>query len=156
MSEKQKYLFEQARQIINSGEGRESKARQLADILRKLGPYRWIGIYDVSEEEVRIIAWSGPGAPAYPVFPIQKGLTGQAIRERGTVLSNDVQSDPHYLTAFSSTQSEIIIPVISERTVKVVGTVDVESEMKNAFSQEEQTLLEAFSQEIRKLWIMAD
>lgn len=153
MAEEREALFEQVRQILRSGESRESKVRQLADALRQLRTYRWVGIYDVGEAEVRIIAWSGPGAPEYPAFPIQKGLTGQAIQRRGTVLSNDVLSDPHYLTAFSSTQSEIIVPIISRKTGKVVGTVDVESVRKNAFSPEEQALLEAFAKEIRLLWI---
>ena len=40
---------------------------------------------------VSLIAYSGPGAPAYPTFPVTQGLTGAAIREKATVLVGDVQ-----------------------------------------------------------------
>ena len=41
--------------------------------------------------------------------------------------------DPRYLTAFGSTQSEIIVPVVDSAKRKVVGTIDVESEEKDTF-----------------------
>ena len=42
------------------------KARRLAELVSKLGGYRWVGIYDVGVEKVNIIAWSGFEAPAHP------------------------------------------------------------------------------------------
>jgi hypothetical protein len=36
------------------------------------------------------IAWSGPNAPAYPVFPITKGLSSRAITAGKTVNVGDV------------------------------------------------------------------
>src|SRR5207253_9617900 len=65
------------------------------------------GVYDVGKEMVSIIAYSGPGAPAYPTFPISKGLTGSVIREKATVVVADVRKDSRYLTAYGSTLAEI-------------------------------------------------
>src|SRR5216117_1096765 len=81
------------------------KAKKLADLIRGLRGYRWVGIYDVGPERVSIIAYSGPSAPAYPEFPIAKGLTGSAIREKRSVVVGDIRNDPRYLTAFGSTLS---------------------------------------------------
>jgi putative methionine-R-sulfoxide reductase with GAF domain len=64
----------------------------------------------------------------------------------------DVAADPRYLTAFGTTRSEIIVPVLDGASQNVVGTIDVESEKPNAFSEEVQTLLEACSKLIRPLW----
>ncbi len=45
---------------IASGSGdRTERARQVAEVVRSLGNYRWVGLYDVGEEMVSIIAWSG-------------------------------------------------------------------------------------------------
>ena len=115
--------------------------------------YRWVGVYDVGPEFVSIIAYSGPGAPAYPRFSIMKGLTGAAIREKKTVIVNNVRSDARYLTTFGNTLSEIIIPVLDEKTGAVVGTIDVESEQVNAFLEEDQQALEASAKAARRLWI---
>ncbi len=82
-------------------------------------------------------------------------LAAQAVLARKTIIANDVQSDPHYLTTFGSTQSEIIVPVIASRSGKVVGTVDVESEQRDAFSIQEQQALEKFAWDIQGLWEQA-
>jgi GAF domain-containing protein len=96
------------------------------------------------------VAWSGPGPPAHPSFPITKGLTGIAVAERRTVNVGDVASHPNYLTTFGGTRSEIIVPVFRQGTV--VGTIDVESEKPNAFDPAAQSDLDTFAKAIRALW----
>jgi len=59
-----------------------------------------------------------------------------------TVVVGDVREDPRYLTAFGSTRSEIIVPVLDRAGRKVVGTIDVESEEVDAFSEEDCAALE--------------
>jgi len=137
--------------VLKSRKDRIDKARKIADLIRNVRAYRWVGVYDVSPELVSIIAYSGPGAPAYPQFPITKGLTGSAIREKKTVVVGDVRNDPRYLTAFGSTLSEIIIPVLDGNNV-VIGTIDVESEEANAFSEEDRRILEECARVARPLW----
>jgi L-methionine (R)-S-oxide reductase len=137
---------------LHTAEDRTTKAQNIADLIRATRNYRWVGVYDVGPEMVSIIAYSGPGAPAYPQFPVTKGLTATAIRERRTVVVGDVASDPRYLTAFGTTRSEIIIPVLDDNSGSVIGTIDVESEQPNAFSEEDQRMLEEYAKEARALW----
>src|SRR5208282_1446543 len=144
----------QIRSTAASGGDRAERAKRLAELIRKLGDYRWVGIYDVSIESVSIIAWSGPGAPEYPTFPASKGLTGAAIQQQKAVIVGDVRSDPRYLTAFGSTLSEIIVPVFAPGEDRVIGTVDVESEKANAFSARDQQLIEQCAQAALPLWLL--
>jgi len=146
-------VFESIRFIVSGAENRIEKARKIAEAIRNYGPYRWVGLYDVGRDEVSIIAFSGPSAPAYPTFPIGKGLTGSAIKEKETVVVGDVTKDPRYLTAFGSTKSEIIIPILDSRRGMVVGTVDVESERMNAFSDADRKALEDYAIAASSLWI---
>ena len=144
----------QIRSTAASGGDRGERAKRLAEMIRKLGDYRWVGIYDVGAESVSIIAWSGPGAPEYPTFPVSKGLTGAAIQQKKAVVVGDVRSDPRYLTAFGSTLSEIIVPVFAPGEDRVIGTVDVESEKANAFSARDQQLIEQCAQAALPLWLL--
>jgi L-methionine (R)-S-oxide reductase len=146
-------VFESIRFIVSGAEDCVEKARKIAEAIRNFGSYRWVGLYDVGETEVSIIAYSGPGAPAYLTFPIGKGLTGSAIKEKKTVVVGDVTKDPRYLTAFGSTKSEIIIPILDSRRGIVVGTVDVESERTNAFSDTDRKALEDCVIAASSLWI---
>jgi L-methionine (R)-S-oxide reductase len=139
--------------ILNLPIGRVEKARQLAELIRSLRNYRWVGIYDVGPEVVAIIAFSGSGSPAFPEFPVDKGLTGAAIRDKKPVVVGDVRSDSRYLTAFGTTLSEIVIPVFDEKTGAVIGTIDLESQLANAFSEEDQKMLEECARAASLLWI---
>jgi L-methionine (R)-S-oxide reductase len=144
----------QIRSTAASGGDRAERAKRLAELIRKLGNYRWVGIYDVGAESVSIIAWSGPGAPEYPTFPVSKGLTGAAIQQKKAVVVGDVRSDRRYLTAFGSTLSEIIVPVFAPGEDRVIGTVDVESEKANAFSARDQQMIEQCAQAALPLWLL--
>lgn len=145
-------MLKEITEFLNSSDHRATKAERIAEAIRLGSGYRWVGIYDVGEQEIAVIAWSGKGAPAYPRFPLKQGLSGHAVATRSTVVSNDVTNDPRYLTAFGSTQSEIIVPVIDMDINKVLGTLDVESEAKNAFTDADVRKLEEYARAMLPLW----
>jgi GAF domain-containing protein len=140
--------------LVSNARDRVAALQGAAEVLRSSGNYRWVGLYDVDRAAgtVTNIVWSGPGAPEYPAFSINEGLTGAAISTRKTVNVGDVAADPRYLTAFGTTRSEIIVPVFDGAGESVVGTIDVESDKPNAFSEDVQALLEGCASVIRPLW----
>ncbi|MGB9070737.1 MAG: GAF domain-containing protein [Candidatus Acidiferrales bacterium] len=144
----------QIRAAAATGGGRAERAKRLAELIGKLGDYRWVGVYDVGAENVSIIAWSGPRASEYPTFPMTKGLSGAAIQRRKAVVMGDVRNDPRYLTAFGSTLSEIIVPVLAPGEDRVIGTIDVESEQANAFGPRDQQMIEQCAQAALPLWLL--
>jgi putative methionine-R-sulfoxide reductase with GAF domain len=140
--------------LAAGGDDRTIKAKRLAEMVQKLGEYRWVGIYDVGSETASLVGWSGPSAPEHPSFPVTKGLTSSAIQDKKTVVVGDVRNDPRYLTAFGSTLSEIIVPVLHPEDGRVVGTVDVESERANAFSPRDREMIEQCAQAALPLWLL--
>jgi len=147
-------LPDELQTILALNEVRITKAKRIAEAIREAGAYRWVGIYDVNVRPgtVSNIAWSGPNAPAYPIFPITKGLTSRAITSRKTVNVGDVASDSSYLTALDSTRAEIIVPILDDTADHVIGTIDVESEHLNAFDSKAQALLEESANVLTKFW----
>ncbi|HZQ20616.1 MAG TPA: GAF domain-containing protein [Terriglobales bacterium] len=124
------------------------KARAIAAQIHQLRNYRWVGTtMSVRNwfQSLRI------AVPVHPRTPITKGLTGAAIREKKTIVAADVAADPRYLTAFVTTHSKIIIPVLDENCGAVIGTIDVEAS-SHAFSEKDQRILEACARESRGLW----
>jgi L-methionine (R)-S-oxide reductase len=128
--------------VLASDLGGADKAIQIATLIRQEGSYRWVGLYAVTDNEITVIGWSGPGAPAHPRFPVTQGLSGAAVATKGAVVVNDVTADPRYLTAFASTLSEAIVPVVDPDTGTVVGTLDVESAERDAFTDTDRQALE--------------
>jgi GAF domain-containing protein len=134
-------LLEEVCRVAEGGGDRTRKAAGVAGAIRRAGAYRWVGVYEVTDGEIANLAFDGPGAPAYPRFPVTQGLSGSAVASGETVVVGDVKEDRRYLTAFGSTRSEIIVPVL-DRAGKVVGTIDVESEEVDAFSEQDRAALE--------------
>ena len=128
--------------VLGSDKGRSEKAVQIAELVRQAGSYHWVGLYELTEQQIVAIGWSGPGAPAHPRFPVTQGLSGAAVAARRAVVVNDVTADPRYLTAFASTLSEAIVPVLDPGTGAVVGTLDVESGERDAFTDADRQALE--------------
>ena len=128
--------------VLTSDQGRAEKAVQIAELVRQAGSYRWVGLYKVTDQEIAVVGWSGLGAPTYPRFPVTNGLSGAAVAARRAVVVNDVTADPRYLTAFASTLSEAVVPVMDPGTGVVVGTLDVESGERDAFADADRKALE--------------
>jgi putative methionine-R-sulfoxide reductase with GAF domain len=99
---------------------REKRSQAAVRLIRALGPYRWAGLYDVTVNEIAVIAWDGPEPPTY-------------------------------LTTIGGTRGEMIQPVLRPSGL-VVGTIDVESEKLNAFSDRDTTLLAACAGALQWLW----
>jgi L-methionine (R)-S-oxide reductase len=127
------------------------RGQQVAELIRGAGGYRWVGLYDVTDTEILAVAWTGPTPPAFPRFSREKGLNGVAVSTKAPVVCQDVANDPRYLETFSNTGSEAVIPVISGAG-HVLGTIDVESERRNAFSADDESLLVACAASVRALW----
>jgi L-methionine (R)-S-oxide reductase len=127
------------------------RATRAAAVICRIGPYRWVGIYDIDSEDAHVIAWSGVGPPAFVRFPNTAGLTGEAVRSKKTVVTNDVSKDPRYITSFVGTRAEIIVPVLNAKGV-VVGSIDVESDKVNAFALRDQKILEQCGMALAPLW----
>lgn len=138
--------------ILESGKSRDEKAKLIADKIRLSRGYPWAGLYDVSEKEIRIISCAGRSEPLIPSFPKDKGLNGRAVMQGRTIIVNDIDKDEDYLLTFTNTKSEIVVPVFDKTGKQIVGTIDVEGENVNAFSDDDVKFLEDCAKKISGLW----
>jgi L-methionine (R)-S-oxide reductase len=134
----------------SASDDRERRAERVAASIRRFGGYRWVGVYDVGDDEIEVVGWDGPAAPTHPRFPRGYGLCGAAVAAGEPVVVGDVAADPRYLTTHTTTRSEIVVPVFQDGIV--VGLIDVESERGNAFGEGDKQLLERCAAVILPLW----
>jgi GAF domain-containing protein len=109
-------------------------------------------LYVVGSKEIRVLGWAGPSAPTHPAFPVSQGLNGAAVASGEPVVVQDVSQDPRYLTTLSSTRAEMIVPVRGGPVGQVLGTVDVESDRVNAFTDRDRQLVGACATAVASLW----
>jgi putative methionine-R-sulfoxide reductase with GAF domain len=147
-------LVDQVRRVCAGPGTRTDRAHQVADLIRRGTGFRWVGIYAVARGTVALQAWSGPAPPAFPEFPADRGLTGAAVAACDVVISNDVATDPRYLTNSDTTGSELIAPV--RAGAGVVGTLDVESDLTGAFTDADADLARRLAAVLAPLWSDAE
>lgn len=115
---------------------REERARAAAEIIRDARGYRWVGIYDVGDDQISIVAHTGSAPPEHSSFGIDQGLSGEAVRTRATVVSG----------------SEAIVPILGAESGLVIGTLDVEGDPIGAFLTEDIAFLEDCAAVLRPLY----
>ena len=147
-------VLSQIRTLAAGFGDRAARAQRLAERIQVIGSYRWVGVYDVGSELVSMIAFSGPSAPAHPTFAVGEGLTGAAIATKQTLIVDDVRKDSRYLTAFGSTVSEIIVPVLAPGGGSVIGAIDAESDQPGAFSARDQQMIEQCAEAALPFWLL--
>lgn len=79
--------------------------------------------------------------PSRVSIPLHQGITGNAAAERRTIRVIDVRLDPRYLQCGTDVEvrSELVVPLL--RQDHLVGVLDLESTVPNAFSAEHERLL---------------
>ena len=122
--------------ILDTTEMREVRAHHAAEAVRKSREYRWVGIYDVGDSEVELIGHTGVRAPVDVRAAVDEGLGGEAVRTRETIVSGDTA----------------IVPILGAETGIVIGTLDVESDRRDAFNDDGRRFLEACAQALMPLF----
>lgn len=102
--------------------------------------YHWTGFYRAVSPDMLVI---GPyqGGHGCLRIPFSRGVCGAAARTRQTQLVPDVEVFPGHIACSSTTRSEIVVP-IATRFNRLLGVLDVDSDLPAAFDETDQTYLE--------------
>jgi GAF domain-containing protein len=115
-------------------------ANAAALLWQNLPDINWAGFY-LMEDDALIL---GPfqGKPACIRIPIGKGVCGTAVAECSTLVVPDVHLFPGHIACDCASNSEIVIPI--RQSGKIIGVLDIDSPLKNRFTQADREGLEAF------------
>ena len=130
-----------------AGAQKPAEARQrVARLLNGFPTYNWVGIYLVRGNALHLDAWSGPAPTVHTDIPVGKGVCGWAAKSGRTEIISDVSKDSRYLQCFTNTKAEIVVPIRHEG--RVVGEIDIDGDLLNAFSSLDREFLEAVAAKI--------
>jgi len=82
--------------------------------------------------------------------PVDKGITGWAVRERQPVRVGDVLADPRYLGLETNTRSEMAAPLVAGE--RIFGVINVESRLLDAFSGDDLRLLSTLAGQLATIF----
>lgn len=107
----------------------------------------YTGVYIYLLEGDTLVLGSYRGKPTeHTRIPIGAGVCGRAARVKQTVVVDDVTADAEYIACSLATRSEIVVPIM--RGERVLGEIDIDSDVPAAFSPGDRKFLEALARQI--------
>jgi GAF domain-containing protein len=131
------------RTIVAEAPGPEAAAQRVVEALHdRFAHYDWIGISWVDREADELVLgpWIGPEATEHTRIPIGVGICGAAAASGQTEIVADVDADPRYLACFTSTRSEIVVPIFADG--QVIGEIDIDGSDTGAYDETDARFLE--------------
>lgn len=139
-----------AKQLDALLEGETNRVANLSNASALLNQFldttNWVGFYVMEEGELVL----GPfqGMPACVRIQVGKGVCGTAVADRKTIVVEDVHAFPGHIACDAASQSEIVVPLIKDGAV--IGVLDIDSPVKNRFSDDDRTGIENFAEILLK------
>ncbi|MDQ6929893.1 MAG: GAF domain-containing protein [Candidatus Eremiobacteraeota bacterium] len=136
-------LATQATGLLEGERDLIANAANLAAFLyQELPDVNWVGFYFVQGSDLVL----GPfnGKPASSRLAHGRGVCGAAVRDRTTVIVDDVHAFSDHIVCDSASQSEIVVPLFHND--EIFGVLDIDSPVKARFTQADRDGLEQIVQ----------
>ena len=115
-------------------------ANASALLLEHLQDINWAGFYMM--EDGALVLGPFQGKTACIRIPVGKGVCGAAVAENATQLVPDVHLFPGHIACDCASNSEIVVPI--RKNGEIIGVLDIDSPLKNRFTEADQEGLETF------------
>jgi GAF domain-containing protein len=133
-------LLSHTRNLLTGERDLLANAANLTAVLyQSLPDINWVGFYFLKASDLVL----GPfqGKPACTRIPQGKGVCGTAAARRDTVLVPDVHEFPGHIACDAASNSEIVVPLISNG--KLLGVLDIDSPVYSRFNEVDRRGLES-------------
>jgi len=132
-------LAAQARGLLSIETDVVANAANLAALLfMELEQVNWVGFYFLQGQDLVL----GPfqGKPACVRIPLGQGVCGTAAQSRQTQRVRDVEEFAGHIACDADSRSELVVPLLLKGDL--LGVLDVDSPVKDRFSESDQAMLE--------------
>jgi L-methionine (R)-S-oxide reductase len=132
-----------AADALTSGE--PDAVANMANIAALLWEYlpdlNWAGFYRMINGELVLGPFQGKAACIR--IPLGKGVCGAAAQSASTQLVADVHAFPGHIACDTASRSELVVPIVRDRTV--IAVIDLDSPISARFDQEDAAGIEALA-----------
>jgi len=101
--------------------------------------YEWVGIYLLQGELLTLETFLGKPTE-HSKIKLSEGVCGACASDKKTILVEDVAKENRYIACDLAVKSEIVVPIM--RSGNVIGVIDIDSNQRNAFQDQDQEFLE--------------
>lgn len=138
--------------VSNKIASRDEKLKQICELLEEhIAYYNWVGFYFRNGKKEELILGPYVGAPTdHTVIPFGKGICGQVAVSNQNFVVPDVQAQDNYIACSFTVKSEIVVPLFVNG--ENIGQIDIDSNVLDPFTVEDERFLEFVNSEVSKLY----
>ena len=128
-----------------------SRLEELCNYLRdSVSYYDWVGFYfkNGDKEELKLGPFAGEPTD-HTIIPFGKGICGQVAVSNENFVVPDVTAQDNYIACSISVKSEIVVPLF--KNGENIGQIDIDSEVADPFTQEDERFLEFVNREVAEI-----
>lgn len=129
----------------------EERMQAICDLLKETVPhYDWVGFYfrDGEKEQLKLGAYAGTPTD-HTVIPFGKGICGQVAVSNQNFVVPDVSAQDNYIACSLTVKSEIVVPLFLDG--KNIGQIDIDSNVPDPFTDEDERFLEFINKEVANI-----
>jgi L-methionine (R)-S-oxide reductase len=143
MNNDRKQLVENIKRAIADKQTEAEVLRAAVELIAGFSDgYNWTGIYMMRDGVLEVGPYIGPPTP-HTRIELNKGICGAAASQKQTVIVDDVNADPRFLSCSPTTRSEIVVPLMDGNTC--LGEIDIDSNQPSFFTADDKEMLEAIA-----------
>lgn len=139
-------LLPQLKALTGSEPDLTANLANISAALKETFKWWWVGFYWVKDEELVLGPFQGPIACTRIKYG--RGVCGAAWKEAQSQLVPDVEKFPGHIACSSSSVSEIVVPVF-DKSGRVTGVLDIDSERYDVLNETDVVYLEKITELIR-------
>lgn len=109
----------------------------------------WVGFYLWDNQDQELVLGPFQGKVACNRIPMGRGVCGSALQQQQTLIVPDVHAFAGHIACDSASRSEIVVPIIING--QPFGVLDIDAPVTDRFTTEDQALLEACIDELKKV-----
>jgi GAF domain-containing protein len=131
---------------------RDEKLKQICELLEQnISYYNWVGFYFRNGNKEELLLGPYVGAPTdHTVIPFGKGICGQVAVSNQNFVVPDVAAQDNYIACSFTVKSEIVVPLFING--ENIGQIDIDSNVLDPFTADDERFLEFVNSEIAKLF----
>jgi L-methionine (R)-S-oxide reductase len=132
-------IVSEVAQKVNSDASRDETLRYAVQILKQeRDHYNWVGIYLLDGDTLVLHNYIGKPTE-HTRISVGTGVCGAAVAQGANQIVGDVTKIDNYLACSLETRAEIV--VLIRKGSEIVGQIDIDSDLEDAFNYEDEMLL---------------
>ncbi len=144
-------LREKIISIIDQKSNVTTRLQKICELLKKeVSYYDWVGFYfrNGEKEELKLGPYAGEPTD-HTIIPFGKGICGQVAVSNQNFMVPDVSAQDNYIACSITVKAEIVVPLFVNG--ENIGQIDIDSNTRDPFTQDDERFLEFVTAQVAKI-----